>query len=52
MKRMKDYHNLYLKSDALWLTDVLEKFRNNSLKSYALYRSHYLSALGLMGCNA
>ena len=29
---MKDYHDLYLKSDALLLPDVFEKFRNSSIK--------------------
>ena len=32
MKTMKNYHNLYLKCDVLLLTDMLEKFRNNSLE--------------------
>ena len=36
MKTMKDYHDLYLKRDALLLAGVLEKFRNNSLKNYGL----------------
>ena len=43
---MKDYHNLYLKCDVLLLADEFKKFRNNSLKNYGLYPSHYLSALG------
>ena len=30
-KTIQDYHNLYLKSDVLFLADVLE-FRNDSLK--------------------
>ena len=46
-KTLKDYHNLYLKCDVLLLTDVLEKFRNNSLKNYELCPSHYLSTPGL-----
>ena len=33
MKTMKDYHNFYLKCDALLLADVLEEFRNKSLKN-------------------
>ena len=44
---MKDYHDLYLKCDVLLLADVFEKIRNNSLKNYGLYPSHYLSALAL-----
>ena len=44
MKTMKNYHDLHLKSDVLPLTYVFEKFRNNSLKNYGLYPSHYLSA--------
>ena len=43
MKPTKDYHDLYLKCDVLLLADVFEKFRNNSLKSYGLRPSHYLS---------
>ena len=41
---MKDYHDLYLKCDVLLLADVFKNFRNNSLKNYELYPSHYLSA--------
>ena len=32
IKKMKDYHDLYLKYDVLLLAGVFEKFRNNSLK--------------------
>ena len=42
-KTMKGYHDLYLNCDILLLA-VFEKFRNNSLKSYGLGPSHYLSA--------
>ena len=45
---MKDYHHLYLKCDSLLLVDVFEKFRNNSLKNYGLFPSHYVSAPGLI----
>ena len=44
MKTMKDYHDLYLKCDVLLLTDVFERFRNNSLKNYGLFPNHYLGA--------
>ena len=47
MKKMKDYHNFYLKCDVLLLANVSEKFRNNSLKNHGLRPSHYLSAPGL-----
>ena len=43
MKTMKDYHDWHLKYDVLLLADVFEKFRNNSLKNYGLFSSHYLS---------
>ena len=33
---MNDYRDLYLKYDVLLLTDVFEKFRNNSLNNYGL----------------
>ena len=47
MKTMKDYHDLYLKYDVLFLANVLEKFRSNSLNNYGLCLSHYLSAPAL-----
>ena len=47
MKTMKDYQDLYLKFDILLSANVFEKFRNNSLKNYGLYPSHYFSAPGL-----
>ena len=31
MKKMKDYHDLYLKCHILLFPDVFEKFRNKSL---------------------
>ena len=43
MKTVKDYHNLYLKCDALLLTDVFEKFVDNSMKNYGLCPCYYLS---------
>ena len=47
MNKMKDYHDMYLKCDVLLLVDVFEKFRNNSLKNYRLFPSHYLGAAAL-----
>ena len=43
IKIMEDYQVLYLKCDVLSSADVFEKFRNNSMKNYRLYPSHYLS---------
>ena len=48
MKTMKDYYDLYLKCDVLLLCDLLEIFKNDSLKNYRSYPSHYLSALDLI----
>ena len=48
MKKMKDYHDLYLKCDALLLAGEFGKFRNNSLKNYGLCSSHYVSAPALI----
>ena len=42
---MKDYHDLYLKCDVLWIADIFEKFRNSSLRKYGLCPSHYLSGM-------
>ena len=39
--------DLYLKCDVLLLADVFEKFKNNSIKTYGLCPSHYLSAPAL-----
>ena len=43
MKTMKNYHDLFLKSDVLLLANVFEKFRNNRLKNHGLCPRHYLS---------
>ena len=44
MKKMKHYHDLYLKCDVLLSADVFENFRNTSLNNYGLCPGHYLSA--------
>ena len=44
---MKDYHELYSKCDILLFADVFGKFRQNSLTTYGLYPSDYLSAAAL-----
>ena len=47
MNTVGDYHNLYLKTDVLLLTDVFEKFRNTCLEYYGLDPCHYFSCPGL-----
>ena len=42
-----DYHDLYLKTDILLLTDVFEKFINTCLEYYGLDFCHYFSSSGL-----
>ena len=44
---LKDYHNIYLKTDVLLLTDLFEKFRKMSMESYGLEPVHYYSLPGL-----
>ena len=46
MKTMKDYHDLYLKCNVLFLVDAFQKLINSSLKNYGLCLSHYLSITG------
>ena len=49
MKTMSDYHNLYLKTDVLLLTDVFGKFIKTYLDYYGLDTCHYFSSPGLSG---
>ena len=44
---MGDYHDLYLKTDVLFLADVFEKFINTCLEYYGLDPCHYFSSPGL-----
>ena len=46
-KTIKDYHDLYLKSDVLLLADVFENFRKNCIKHYNLDPVHYYTSPGL-----
>ena len=45
-KTMGDYHDLYLKSDVLILTDVFENFRKPGKEYDDLDPAHYFSCLG------
>ena len=44
---MGEYHDLYLGSDVLLLTDVFENFRKTCLQYYKLDPCHYFTSLGL-----
>ena len=44
IKNLGEYHDLYIQSDTLLLTDVFEKFQNMCLEIYELDPAHFLSA--------
>ena len=44
---IRDYHDLYLKSDVLLLADVFESFRKTCLRHYNLDPAHYYTSPGL-----
>ncbi|CAH1767592.1 11897_t:CDS:1, partial [Entrophospora sp. SA101] len=46
-KNLGDYHDLYLKTDVLLLSDIWNTFRENSMKQYKLDPSHYVSTASL-----
>ena len=45
-KTLLDYHDIYLKSDVLLLSDVFEEFRDECLSTYQLDPAHYFSLPG------
>ena len=47
IKTMGEYHDLYLESDILLLSDVFENFRNTCMQYYELDPCHYFTSPGL-----
>nr|XP_042911395.1 uncharacterized protein LOC122272170 [Parasteatoda tepidariorum] len=47
MQTLKDYHNLYVKTDTLLLADVFEKFRALCLAQYEIDPTHCYTAPGV-----
>ena len=47
IKDLGEYHDLYLKTDVLFLCDVFEKFISVCLKDYGLDLCHYISSPSL-----
>ena len=52
IKNLGEYHDLYVQSDTLLLSDVFENFRNKCIEICELDPAHFLSAPGLtwQGC--
>ena len=47
LSNMGEYHDLYLKSDVLLLSDVFENFRKTCMQYYKLDPAHYFSGAGI-----
>ena len=47
LENLGDYHDLYVQSDTLLLSDVFNNFRDMCLKEYELDPAHFLSLPGL-----
>ena len=47
LKNMGDYHDLYLKTDVLLLSDVMENFRKLCEKNYELDPAHFFTVPGM-----
>ena len=47
LKNLGEYHDFYLKTDVLLLSNVFETFRNNCLEYYKLNPAHFYTSPGL-----
>ena len=47
INNLGEYHDLYVRSDALLLADIFENFRQSCLKNYELDPAHFVSLPGL-----
>ena len=47
LKNLGKYHDLYLKTDVLLLSNVFEAFRNTCLEHYKLDPAHFYASAGL-----
>ena len=47
IRNLGEYHDLYVQTDTLLLSDVYEKFRDKCVEIYGLDPSYFLSAPGL-----
>ena len=47
IKTLGEYHDLYVQSDTLLLSDVFEAFRKTCIKQYELDATYFVSAPGL-----
>ena len=47
MKNLGEYHDLYLKTDVILLSNVFEAFRGTCFKHYSLDPAHFYTSPGL-----
>ena len=47
IKNLGEYHNLYLKTDVILLSNILKAFKNTNLNHYKLDPAHFHTLLGL-----